>query len=186
MVDGCIGRWITTGQVVLQRDGPLGVHGVDPWRRRSSEPDGDSSEEPEECTEHGAVGRLVPDDADDEGELVVDADDEKEPETEEQAEREWQRELQRLRTSDYASDRSISALFDRRWGESIDKDTLVKHIINDAVYGTIFKILAEKADVLRIVVPRLYLEDLLRGVYSLKNGLLYHRRSSTEYSALDM
>ena len=162
--------------------------------------DGDSSDELEDRTEHGVVGRLVSGDADDDAgddedvdefagddEEAVDneeagddefaGDDEaKVPETEEEAEREWQQELQRLRTSEYPSDRSISALFDRRWGDSIDKDTLVKHIMNDAVYGTIFKILAEEADVLRIVLPRVYREDLLRGVYSLKNGLLYHRK----------
>ena len=56
---GALGGGSQLEQVVLQRDGPLGVHGVDSWRRRSSEPDGDSSEEPEECTEHGVVGRLV-------------------------------------------------------------------------------------------------------------------------------
>ena len=85
---------------------------------------------------------------------------------------EWNHEITRMQSSEYQEDRDIARLFDTDYSDLINQDTLRRCLLNDAITCCIIKILEEGADVLKISLPRSYQQDVTKGAYSMKNGLL--------------
>ena len=87
----------------------------------------------------------------------------------------WNMEINRLLSTGDEHDRDVAALFDKDYSKLINVESLKSNLLSDAITCTLLKIVGEGADVLDLTLPAQQREDVRKGYYSIRNGLLYFR-----------